>query len=133
MVDAGTVELVRSLGVEVATSAELVQAFEARWTPEALESHLEAGRRAERERAEGFAKAGMVTDHGPIVGVNANAANPHYEPTEDETSPIRAGDWVLLDMWAKLDHPGATYYDITWTAFCGDNPPEEMRSEERRV
>jgi Xaa-Pro aminopeptidase len=153
MVDAGTVELVRSLGVEVASSAELIQAFEARWTPEALESHLEAGRRVDRVRAEAFAlihertrngaplqelevkrfvrerfaKAGMVTDHGPIVGVNANAANPHYEPTEDETSPIRAGDWVLLDMWAKLDQPGATYYDITWTAFCGDHPPEEMR------
>jgi Xaa-Pro aminopeptidase len=153
MVDAGTVELVRSLGLEVVTSAELVQAFEARWTPEALESHLEAGRHVDRVRAEafalihertrsgaplqevevkrfvleGFAKAGMITDHGPIVGVNANAANPHYEPTEDETSPIRAGDWVLLDMWAKLDRPGATYYDITWTAFCGDNPPEEMR------
>ena len=154
LVDAGTVELVRSLGVEVATSAELIQAFEARWTPAALESHLEAGRRVDRVRAEafalihertrnraplqeidvkrfvldGFAKAGMVTDHGPIVGVNANAANPHYEPTEETTAPIRAGDWVLLDMWAKLDRPGATYYDITWTAFCGDNPPEEMRN-----
>ena len=153
MVDAGTVELVRSLGVEVTSSAELIQAFEARWTPEALESHLEAGRRVDRVRAEafalirertrngaplqevevkrfvreGFAKAGMVTDHGPIVGVNANASNPHYEPTEDETSPIRAGDWVLLDMWAKLDSPGAVYYDITWTAFCGDHPTEEMR------
>ena len=94
MVDAGTVELVRSLGVEVVTSAELIQAFEARWTPEALESHLEAGRRVDRVRAEafalirertrngaplqevdvkhfvreGFAKAGLVTDHGPIVG-----------------------------------------------------------------
>ena len=153
MVDAGTVELVRSLGVEVTSSAELIQAFEARWTPEALESHLEAGRRVDRVRAEafalirertrngaplqevevkrfvreGFAKAGMVTDHGPIVGVNANASNPHYEPTEDETSPILAGDWVLLDMWAKLDSPGAVYYDITWTAFCGDHPTEEMR------
>jgi len=153
LVDAGTVELVRSLGVEVITSAELIQAFEARWTPAALESHLEAGRRVDRVRAEafalihertrnraplqelevkrfvleGFARAGMVTDHGPIVGVNANASNPHYEPTEDETSPIRAGDWVLLDMWAKLASPGATYYDITWTGFCGDNPPEEMR------
>jgi Xaa-Pro aminopeptidase len=153
LVDAGTVELVRSLGVEVATSAELIQAFEARWTPEALESHLEAGRRVDRVRAEafalihertrnraplqeidvkrfvldGFAKAGMITDHGPIVGANANAANPHYEPTEETTAPIRPGDWVLLDMWAKLDRPGAVYYDITWTAFCGDNPPEEMR------
>ena len=116
MVDAGTVELVRSLGVEVVSSAELIQAFEARWTPEALESHLEAGRRVDRVRAEafalirertrngaplqeldvkrfvreGFAKAGMVTDHGPIVGVNANASNPHYEPTEEVTAPIRA-------------------------------------------
>jgi len=153
MVDAGTVELVRSLGVEVGSSAELIQAFEARWTPEALETHLEAGRRVDRVRAEafdlirertrngaplqeievkrfvlaGFARAGMVTDHGPIVGVNANASNPHYEPTEEETTPIRAGDWVLLDMWAKLDRPGAVYYDITWTGFCGDTPSEEMR------
>lgn len=153
MVDAGTVELVRSMGVEVVTSAELIQAFEARWTPEALASHLEAGRRVDRIRAEAFAlirertrngaplqevevkqfvldafsAAGMVTDHGPIVGVNSNASNPHYEPSKEATSPIRAGDWVLLDMWAKLDQPGATYYDITWTAFCGDNPTDEMR------
>jgi Xaa-Pro aminopeptidase len=68
----------------------------------------------------------MVTDHGPIVGVNANSSNQHYEPTEKVTAPIRAGDWVLLDMWAKLDQPEATYYDITWTGYCGDRPPEEM-------
>jgi Xaa-Pro dipeptidase len=154
MVDAGTVELVRSLGVDVVTSAELIQTFEARWTPEALESHLEAGRRVDRIRAEafaliaertrngaplqemdvkkfvldGFAKAGLVTDHGPIVGVNANASNPHYEPTAEATLPIRRGDFVLLDMWAKLDQPGAVYYDITWTGFCGDSPREEMRT-----
>jgi len=153
MVDAGTVELVRSLGLEVVTSAELIQVFEARWTPAQLESHLEAGRRVDKVRAEAFAlihertrngapltevevkkfirerfaKAGMVTDHGPIVGVNANSSNQHYEPTEEVTAPIRSGDWVLLDMWAKLDQPGAVYYDITWTAFCGDRPPEEMR------
>jgi Xaa-Pro aminopeptidase len=77
---------------------------------------------------EAFAQAGMVTDHGPIVGVNANASNPHYEPTEEVTSPIAAGDFILLDMWAKLDSPGATYYDITWTAFCGDQPTEAMRN-----
>jgi len=154
MVDAGTVELVRSVGVEVVTSAELVQYFEARWPPEALESHLEAGRRVDRVRAaafelirertrngaplqevevkqfvlDGFAKAGMVTDHGPIVGVNANASNPHYEPTAEVTSPIGRGDFVLLDMWAKLDQPGSVYYDITWTGFCGDTPTEEMRT-----
>jgi Xaa-Pro dipeptidase len=154
MVDAGTVELVRSVGVEVVSSAELIQTFEARWSPEALETHLEAGRRVDRVRAaafaligertrngaplqelevkqfvlDGFHKAGMVTDHGPIVGVNANASNPHYEPTEEASSPIRRGDFVLLDMWAKLDRPEAVYYDITWTGFCGDAPSEEMRN-----
>jgi Xaa-Pro aminopeptidase len=152
MVDAGTVELVREQGAEVVSSAELIQHFEARWNAAALESHLEAGRRVDRVRAEafrmigertrnggsvqelevknfvrdGFTKAGLTTDHGPIVGVNANASNPHYEPMEGTTQPIRAGDLVLLDMWAKLDQPGAVYYDITWTGFCGANPPEEM-------
>ncbi|HTS29075.1 MAG TPA: M24 family metallopeptidase [Bryobacteraceae bacterium] len=153
-VDGGTVELVRSLGVEVVSSAELIQVFEARWTPEALESHLEAGRRVDRVRAgafalihertrngvpllevevkdfvrKGFADAGLITDSGPIVGANANASNPHYEPSQEITSPIRPGDWVLLDMWAKLDQPGAVYYDITWTAFCGDQPGDEIRA-----
>jgi Xaa-Pro aminopeptidase len=152
-VDAGTVELVRSLGVEVVTAAELIQIFEARWTPAALETHLEAGRRVDKVRAaafelirertrngaplqevevkdfvrEGFARAGLVTDSGPIVGCNANASNPHYEPSAEATSPIKTGDWVLLDMWAKLDQPAAVYYDITWTAFCGDTPSDEMR------
>lgn len=154
MVDAGTVELVRGAGVEVVTSAELIQTFEARWTPEALESHLEAGRRVDRVRAEafalvrertrnhaplqevevkrfirdGFTRSGLVTDHGPIVGTNANASNPHYEPTAEATSPIRPGDFVLIDMWAKLDRPEAVYYDITWTGFCGDLPTDAMRN-----
>src|ERR1022692_1233245 len=154
IVDAGTVELVRSLGVEVVTAAELIQVFEARWTPAALESHLEAGRRVDRVRAgafalihertrngvalqevevkdfvrKGFADAGMITDSGPIVGANGNASNPHYEPSAEIPSPIRSGDWVLLDMWAKLDQPGAVYYDITWTAFCGDSPSDEIRT-----
>jgi Xaa-Pro aminopeptidase len=154
MVDAGTVELVRAAGPEVVSSAELIQAFEARWTPDALESHLEAGRRVDHVRADAFrfirertqtgmavqeievkrfildafAEKGMITDHGPIVGVNANASNPHYEPTNEVSSPIRTGDFVLLDMWAKLDQPGSVYYDITWTGFCGSNPTAEMRN-----
>jgi len=153
MVDAGTVELVRGLGVEVATSAELIQYFEARWTKAQLESHLEAGRRVDRVRSEafamigertrnggsveeleakrfildGFAKQGLVRADGPIVGVNGNAANPHYEPQEGVTKPIRRGDFVLLDMWAKLDQPGSVYYDITWTGFCGTEPREDIR------
>jgi len=153
MVDAGTVELVRGLGVDVASSAELVQHFEARWTPAALESHLEAGRRVDRVRREAFAligqrtrnggsieelevkqfvlaefaRHGMVTPDGPIVGVNANAANPHYEPQPGMTLPIRRGDFVLLDMWAKLDEPDSVFYDITWTGYCGAEPPEQVR------
>ena len=153
MVDAGTVELIRSLGVEVVSSAELIQFFEARWTPEQLETHLEARRRVDRVREaafqmvverlqngaevreidmkkfvlDGFAKAGMITDHGPIVGVNSNASNPHYEPTEAANSPIRLGDLLLLDLWAKLDRPDAVYYDITWTHFLGATPPDDMQ------
>ncbi len=153
MVDAGTVELVRSVGPEVASSAELIQAFEAVWTPEQLETHLEAGRRVDRVRKAafeylreklrngqpmteldvkrfvlgGFKEAGLVTDHGPIVGVNANASNPHYEPTEESHAPIHDGDLVLLDLWAKLDQPNAVYYDITWTHFLGAKPPEKMQ------
>ena len=64
----------------------------------------------------------MITDSGPIVAVNAHAGDPHYEPTPETSSPIRPGDFVLLDMWAKLDQPDAVYYDITWTGFCGDAP-----------
>jgi Xaa-Pro dipeptidase len=75
---------------------------------------------------EQFRKAGMVTDSGPIVGVNANAGNPHYEPTAETSAPIRPGDFVLIDMWAKLDRPEAVYYDITWTGFCG-TPPDRVR------
>jgi Xaa-Pro aminopeptidase len=153
MVDAGTVELVRSLGVEVVTSADLIQVFEARFNPNTLESHLEAGRRVDRIRAEAFAfigartrsglttselevrnfildsfaTAGLFTDHGPIVAVNENSANPHYEPSEQQSSDIRAGDFVLIDMWAKLAEPGSVYYDITWTGFCGPTPPSEIQ------
>ncbi len=152
-VDAGTIEVVRSLGVDVVSSAELIQVFEARWSEAQRDSHFEAGRRVDRARAaafaligertrnglaiqeyevqqfvrEFFAREGMVTDSGPIVGCNANASNPHYEPGAEVTSPIRSGDWVLLDMWAKLDQPDAVYYDITWTGFCGGSPTEEMR------
>jgi Xaa-Pro aminopeptidase len=152
MVDAGTIELVRGVGLEVVSSAELIQAFEARWTADQLESHMEAGRRVDRVRAaafalvrertangaaiqeievknfirDEFAKAGLETDHGPIVGVNANASNPHYEPTDQLSQPIHLGDLLLLDMWAKLSQPDAVYYDITWTHFLGENPPQEM-------
>jgi Xaa-Pro dipeptidase len=154
LVDGGTLELVRSAGVEVVTSANLVQLFEARWTAEQLEMHLEAGRRVDRIRGEAFQtigtalkasrainewqvnrfirdafeKSGLVTDHGPIVGVNANMSNPHYEPGPEGSSEIHEGDAVLIDMWAKLDQPGAVFYDITWTGYCGAEPPSAIQN-----
>jgi len=150
MVDAGTVELVRSLEVEVFSSAELIQEFEACLTEAQFATHLEAGKRVDqvcagafqliREKLssgvtemvvhdwvrEQFRTAGMTTDSGPIVGVNAHAGNPHYEPSAETDTPIRPGDFVLLDMWAKLDQADAVYYDITWVGFCGD-APERVR------
>jgi Xaa-Pro aminopeptidase len=153
LVDGGTIELVRGLGVEVATSADLIQVFEARWSAEQLEMHLEAGRRVDRVRAAAFAKigetlraggaidewavnrfinaefakAGLLCDHGPIVAVNEHMSDPHYEPHAEGSAPIRAGDAVLIDMWAKLDAPHSVYYDITWTGFCGSDPPARLR------
>jgi Xaa-Pro aminopeptidase len=152
MVDAGTVEMVRSLGVEVASSASLVQQFEALWTPRQYESHKRAQAKVDSIRAAAFRLAeerlargepvseydikqfilnafeteGLFTDHGPIVAVNAHASDPHYEPQADLHAPIRRGDLLLIDLWAKLREPGAVYYDITWTAFCGQAPPERM-------
>lgn len=151
-VDAGTVELIRGLGVEVVSSAELIQIFEAKWTPAQLELHLEAGRRVDAIRAEAFdfikqatrsgqaldeysvqqfvmrrfKESGLTTNHPPIVGANVNAADSHYCPPEKGSAPIRRGDLVLLDLWAKLDQPYAVYYDITWMAFCGEKVPEPM-------
>jgi Xaa-Pro dipeptidase len=146
MVDAGTVELVRAQGVEVVSSAELIQEFEACLNDLQFATHLEAGTRMDKVCAEAFRFigdkmsggvselmvrdwvrdqfriAGMITDDGPIVGVNAHAGNPHYEPTPESNSPVHPGDFVLIDMWAKLDQPGAVYYDITWTGFCGTAP-----------
>jgi Xaa-Pro aminopeptidase len=154
MVDAGTIELIRGFGVDVVGSANLIQLFEARWTDAQLASHMEAGRRMDALRAAAFkrigehlrsgariteldvqqflmtefARSGMVTDHGPIVAVNANASDPHYAPTEQKNSEIRKGDVVLIDMWAKLNSPDSVYYDITWTGFCGPEPrPEVVR------
>jgi Xaa-Pro aminopeptidase len=154
MVDAGTVELVRSMGIEVLTSANLIQFFESRWNRVQLENHLEAGRRIDKIRADAFARIServrggeritewemqhfildrfraeeLFTDHGPDVAVNANASNPHYNPTEERCSEIRSGDLVLLDMWAKLDVPDGVYYDITWVGYCGERPPSAIEN-----
>jgi Xaa-Pro dipeptidase len=150
MVDAGTIELVRAQGVDIASSAELIQEFEACLNDDQFSTHVEAGRRVDKIRADAFRfigeklsegvhetmvhdwildqfrAAGLTTDSGPIVGVNRHAGDPHYEPLPETSAPIHPGDFVLLDMWAKLDRPDAIYYDITWTGFCG-TPPERVQ------
>jgi Xaa-Pro aminopeptidase len=154
MVDAGTIELIRSIGVDIASSADLVQQFEAVWTDQQLELHLEAGRLVDQTRREAFDFIGsrleakqtvteyevqqfildrfrdrqLTTDHGPIVAVNENASNPHYEPTCERYSYVQSGDVVLIDLWAKRDVEDSVYYDITWTAFCGENIPDHVQN-----
>jgi Xaa-Pro aminopeptidase len=154
MVDAGTIELVRSTGIEVVSSADLIQRFEAVWSSQQFELHLEAGRLVDQTRHDAFdlvrsrrqakqavneyevqqfilnrfRECELVTDHGPIVAVNENASNPHYEPTCERYSHIQAGDVVLIDLWAKCDIPDAVYYDITWTGFCGDHVPDQIQN-----
>jgi Xaa-Pro dipeptidase len=151
MVDAGTVELVKSLGPKVVTSADLVQKYEACWSNEQLESHLAAGRVIDRIVREAFeyaakcvkdkipvteydvkefilrkfAEAGITTEEGPDIAVNANASDPHYGPTKEKSSPIREGDLLLLDVWGKQKKPGSVYYDITWMGYLGAKVPEK--------
>jgi len=151
MVDAGTVELVRSLGAKVLSSADLVQKYEACWSQAQLESHLAAGRAIDRIVREAFdhaarcvkekkplteydlqqfllrkfEEAGIVTEEGPDVAVNANASDPHYGPTREKSSPIREGDLLLLDVWGKQKGADSVYYDITWMGYLGATVPEK--------
>ena len=151
MVDGGTLELIRGLGKNVVGSGDLVAQFEATLTAEQIKTHFaardavdaitatafqEIGRRARNGGTneyqiqqwfmEAFRRENLVTDDAPIVGVNANSGNPHYEPHADGSAPIREGDFVLLDVWAKKNTPGAVYYDITWTGFVGMAPSDRM-------
>ena len=151
MVDAGTVELVRSLGCKVVSSADLVQKFEACWTPEQFESHLDAGRVIDRVTREAFARAArhvrnkaplteyelqqwileqfransLVADDAPIVAVGPHTGDPHYEPKPGSAAPVREGDLLLLDIWGKRAAAGSVYYDITWMGFLGARVPRK--------
>ena len=152
-VDAGTIELVRSLGVEIVSSAELVQQFEAVWSPEQLKMHIEASDKMHRIFFDAFGEIarriraneptteydieqfilrrwheeGMGGEHDDaIVSVNANTANPHYVPTKEKAAPIKRGDFVLLDLASKLRKPDAVFTDQTWTGYVGETVPEEF-------
>src|SRR5262249_40005814 len=152
LVDAGTVELVRSFGKDIVSSGDLVARFEAAWTEEQIASHFaardaidaivpacfqEIGRRARNSGtteyemqqwlAEAFRRAALVTEALPIVAVNANSGNPHYGPSAQGSATIKPGDHVLLDIWAKQNSPSAVYYDITWTGVIG--PPSDRQVE----
>jgi Xaa-Pro dipeptidase len=152
LVDAGTVELLRGLGKNIVSSADLVAQFESTWNEEQIKTHFaardsvdsivaesfkEIGRRVRNGGTkeheiqqwfmEAFGRESLLTDYPPIVAVNANAGNPHYEPSAERSAPIRQGDLVLLDVWGKKDIPGAVYYDITWVGFVGSAPSDRMR------
>ena len=154
LVDGGTVDLIRSMGKHVISSSALVQYFEARWSEQQLDGHLEAGRRVDqilrdafseigrRIVTEGaveeftiaefirhrFTEEGLYTTDGPIVAVNQNSSNPHYAPSAEQTSLIKANDFVLIDLWAKRNLPRSVYYDITWVGFVGSKPPSEIQN-----
>jgi Xaa-Pro dipeptidase len=152
LVDAGTIDLVRSMGKNIVSAADLIAQFEATWTDEQIQTHFaardavdsitaaafpEIGRRVRNggttEHAmqqwfmEAFRRENLVTDDPPVVAVNANSGNPHYEPHAEGSAPIREGDFVLLDVWAKKNTPGAVYYDITWTGYVGKAPSNKQR------
>jgi Xaa-Pro aminopeptidase len=150
-VDAGTAELVRSFGPEIVPSGDLIQLFEACWDDSQWAMHQEAAVHtrsafdvafafiAERVRRDGsvretevqqrimdhFAAHGLVTDHPPICGVGPHSGDPHYSPGPGSDAPIRQGDFVLIDLWAKVDRPRSVYSDLTWTGFVGTEVPSK--------
>lgn len=149
-IDAGTIELIRHLGHDVRSSADLVQLFESRIDEAGFRSHVEAGEIVQTIKNEAFEKIGKavrtnqpvtefevkefikrrfeeegLTNRGdhPIVGVNEHPTNPHFKPTRENSRVIQKGDMVLIDLWAKKKDPGSIYYDITWCGYVGNNPP----------
>jgi Xaa-Pro aminopeptidase len=155
LVDAGTIEVLQDMGKTIVSSADLVSRFEAVLTPEQIASHYEAQRHideivtaawkhiATRLRSggaaplneyevmvwlqEGMHRAGIAEGYGPNVSVNANSSDSHYEPTSAFSKPIREGDFLLIDIWGRMDRPGTCFYDITWTGVVGREPSERER------
>jgi Xaa-Pro aminopeptidase len=151
-VDAGTVEMIRGCGIEVVSSADVIQRLDAVCDPLQLDQHRQAARAittivqqafeetANRIRLAGrttefeiqqfilnqFEEEGLVTDFPPIVGVNQNSADPHYCPLESQSSDIQSGDFLLIDLWARVPGDLSIFADITWTAIFDAKPPEEI-------
>lgn len=158
-VDAGTLETIRRRGVEIVSSGDLVQQFEAAWTLAQLASHraasealyrikdrafalvagaLGGGARlteyaVQQRMVEWFAEEGLVSDSAPVVAIGANAGNPHYLPTAERSRPIVADEVLLLDLWGKRTEPGAVFADITWVAATSRTVPTEPARAFRAV
>ena len=150
LADYGSVEFVKSLGIEVASSGNLLQRFSALYSERAYELQLLANKKTLMIKDEAFAKIkelilkngetseyeiqkficdrfheeGMVYDDPAIVAIGKNASDPHYGPSKEVSSPIKKGDLVLIDMWAKMDDPEGVYADITWMGYVGEEVPE---------
>jgi Xaa-Pro dipeptidase len=151
-VDAGTVELVRSFGTDVVSSADLLQQFVSRFGPTATELHVEASQKLHRIKDDAFelifesiASGQPTNERGvqdfilgrfaterltceglrPVVAVNSHAADPHFEVMPDSSARIVAGDRILIDLWAKVAEPEGIYADITWCGYAGRSPPQE--------
>ena len=149
-VDAGTVEAVRRRGVDIVSSGDLVQRFEAAWNADQLASHLAASAALYRIKDRAFHAAAaalhdgralmeydlqqhmvkwfeeeeLVSDSAPVVAIGANAGNPHYLPTATRCEPIVADEVLLLDLWGKQATPGSVFADITWVAVTGTTVPQ---------
>ena len=154
-IDAGTLELVRDLGVDVVSSADLVQFTTQRWDDLQLESHIKAaeilnqtvksafdyiGCEISSSQGEGptefeiaefvrarFERENLYAPDGPVVAANAHAADPHFEPTADNSSKIKTGDWILIDLWGRLNGDRTVCSDITWTAYVGSSVPHRYQ------
>jgi len=151
-VDGGTLEMVRATGAEVVSSADLIQWCEARWSPGALATHLEAAKHLTVARERAFhmiaqaVRTGrkvteydvqqemvqylelheLVSDSPPIIASGVRTSDPHYQPTRGSSAVIEGGDLVLIDLWAKKQERDAVYADITWVAYAGNNVPDEF-------
>ncbi|MEO6828711.1 MAG: M24 family metallopeptidase [Acidobacteriaceae bacterium] len=152
LVDAGTVEVLRGMGKEIVSSADLVSHFGAVLTEDQIASHYDAQRALDAILAESFREIGrrargvgatefamvawlreamtredLVWDSGPNVSVNRNSSDSHYEPTAESTLAILPGDFVLIDIWARKNVPESVFYDITWTGVVGRQPSAQER------
>jgi Xaa-Pro dipeptidase len=154
MVDAGTVELLREFGKTIVSSSDLVSHFEAVLSAERIATHYQAQKVVDEVLMEGFReigrrvrsaagettefalvgwlsealrRGGLVWENSPDVAVNENTSDSHYAATEAATKPIREGDFVLIDIWGRVNRPESIFYDITWTGVVGREPSARER------